>query len=87
MFEAMMQQLEADVVEKVFTVQIARQEDVERMEQRRRPQPAQMVMSGGGATAQRQSTKPQTVVRDDKVGRNDPCPCGSGKKYKKCHGT
>ncbi|MEK6631886.1 MAG: SEC-C metal-binding domain-containing protein [Nitrospira sp.] len=24
---------------------------------------------------------------DDKVGRNDPCPCGSGKKYKKCHGT
>ncbi|MEQ1796234.1 MAG: SEC-C metal-binding domain-containing protein [Nitrospira sp.] len=24
---------------------------------------------------------------EDKVGRNDPCPCGSGKKYKKCHGT
>ncbi len=32
--------------------------------------------------------KPQTVVRDEpKVGRNDPCPCGSGKKYKKCHGA
>ncbi|TDQ84528.1 SEC-C motif-containing protein [Dongia mobilis] len=31
--------------------------------------------------------KPQTVVRDSKVGRNDPCPCGSGKKYKKCHGA
>ena len=30
----------------------------------------------------------QTVVRDgDKVGRNDPCPCGSGKKFKKCHGA
>ena len=27
-----------------------------------------------------------TVVADDKVGRNDPCPCGSGKKWKKCHG-
>ena len=27
------------------------------------------------------------VVRGDKVGRNDPCPCGSGKKYKKCHGA
>jgi preprotein translocase subunit SecA len=27
------------------------------------------------------------VNRDDKVGRNDPCPCGSGKKYKKCHGA
>lgn len=32
--------------------------------------------------------KPQTVVREEpKVGRNDPCPCGSGKKYKKCHGV
>lgn len=87
MFEAMMQQLEADVVEKVFTVQIARQEDVERMQAGRRPQPAQMVMSGGG-TPQRQPGKVDTVRRDgEKVGRNDPCPCGSGKKYKKCHGT
>jgi uncharacterized protein YecA (UPF0149 family) len=32
--------------------------------------------------------KPVTVRRDEpKVGRNDPCPCGSGKKYKKCHGA
>ena len=32
--------------------------------------------------------KPQTVVREEpKVGRNEPCPCGSGKKYKKCHGV
>jgi len=32
--------------------------------------------------------RPQgTVHRDAKVGRNDPCPCGSGKKYKKCHGA
>jgi len=31
---------------------------------------------------------PRTVRRDEpKVGRNDPCPCGSGKKYKKCHGA
>jgi preprotein translocase subunit SecA len=37
----------------------------------------------GGATA----AKPKTVRREQpKVGRNDPCPCGSGKKYKKCHG-
>jgi hypothetical protein len=32
--------------------------------------------------------KPQQVVRrTEKIGRNDPCPCGSGKKYKKCHGA
>jgi preprotein translocase SecA subunit len=86
-FESMMDELESDVVEKVFTVQIARQEDVERMEARRRPQPAQMVASGGGMP-QRQPGKVETVRRDsEKVGRNDPCPCGSGKKYKKCHGT
>ena len=33
------------------------------------------------------STTTQTVSTGQKVGRNDPCPCGSGKKYKKCHGT
>ena len=86
MFEAMMLMLEADVVEKIFTVQIARQEDVERMQERRRPQPQQMVMSGGGTPALPPG-KVQTVRNEDKIGRNDPCPCGSGKKYKKCHGA
>ena len=38
---------------------------------------------GGDST----STKPQPVVKGQKVGRNEPCPCGSGKKYKKCHGV
>jgi uncharacterized protein YecA (UPF0149 family) len=33
------------------------------------------------------SSSPQQVVSGAKVGRNDPCPCGSGKKYKKCHGA
>jgi preprotein translocase subunit SecA len=33
------------------------------------------------------SSSPQQVVAGAKVGRNDPCPCGSGKKYKKCHGS
>jgi len=33
------------------------------------------------------SSKPQTVTNTGKVGRNEPCPCGSGKKYKKCHGA
>jgi preprotein translocase SecA subunit len=84
MFETMMQQIGVDAVEKLFTVQIARQEDVARMEQQRRPQ-SRLVMSGGGAAAA--ATKVETVRREDKVGRNDPCPCGSGKKYKKCHGA
>jgi preprotein translocase subunit SecA len=45
--------------------------------------------SGSGASATANASKPEgaTVVRaGEKVGRNDPCPCGSGKKYKHCHG-
>jgi len=38
---------------------------------------------GGGAPA----VKRQPIVLGEKIGRNDPCPCGSGKKYKKCHGA
>jgi len=86
MFEAMMTQLESDVVEKVFTVQISRQEDVQQMEQQQRPQP-RMMMSGGGAAPQPVQTRPKPTHAEEKIGRNDPCPCGSGKKYKKCHGS
>lgn len=47
---------------------------------KRELQEARMAGSNG-------NTSPQQVVRGQaKVGRNDPCPCGSGKKYKKCHG-
>ena len=35
----------------------------------------------------REKVKPQPVKADEKIGRNDPCPCGSGKKYKNCHGS
>jgi preprotein translocase subunit SecA len=41
----------------------------------------QFVGGDGSAAAKKQ------VINSDKVGRNDPCPCGSGKKYKKCHGA
>jgi preprotein translocase subunit SecA len=41
----------------------------------------QFVGGDGSAAVKKQ------VINNDKVGRNDPCPCGSGKKYKKCHGT
>ncbi len=85
MFEDMIAHIHEDTVQKLFTVQVAREEELERLEARRRPQ--QMVMSGGGATASRPAK--QTTMRREgsKVGRNDPCPCGSGKKYKRCHGA
>jgi len=60
---------------------------MQRLEARRRAaeqqQQRQAQISGGG-----QALKTETLKRDpEKVGRNDPCPCGSGKKYKKCHGA
>ncbi|HMX40681.1 MAG TPA: SEC-C metal-binding domain-containing protein [Saprospiraceae bacterium] len=35
----------------------------------------------------RPAARPQPIVREKVVGRNEPCPCGSGKKYKNCHGA
>ncbi|MDR2475885.1 MAG: SEC-C domain-containing protein, partial [Bacteroidales bacterium] len=44
--------------------------------------------AGGGTPGQQQRPlKAEPVKVGPKVGRNDPCPCGSGKKYKSCHGT
>jgi len=57
-------------------------------EQRMSEERAKKLQFVGGGAESSTSQKPQTVKREvDKVGRNDPCPCGSGKKYKKCHGT
>ncbi len=97
MFAEMLGRFEADAVEKLYTVQIATEQDVEKMEERRREAARQKQMTmahatadggGGGAAAGSAGGEPQqTVKRDvDKVGRNEPCPCGSGKKFKKCHG-
>jgi preprotein translocase subunit SecA len=87
MFGEMIGRIQEDAVQKLFTVQLARQEDIDRLEQQRRPQPAQMVMSGGGEVAPRPAKSAASHRDAPKVGRNDPCPCGSGKKFKRCHGS
>jgi preprotein translocase subunit SecA len=56
--------------------------EMERVEAERR------AVREAAASAGREPQRPVTIVRNDpKVGRNDPCPCGSGKKYKNCHGV
>ncbi len=55
----------------------------EAFQRKKRRELEQARMAGGGE----QKTVQQVVRGADKVGRNDPCPCGSGKKYKKCHGS
>jgi preprotein translocase subunit SecA len=81
MFEALMAVMQQDVVEKVFSVQVQRQQDVEQIQQ---PKPQKVVMSHGGETEAAAAAPAKR--EENKVGRNDPCPCGSGKKYKRCHG-
>jgi preprotein translocase subunit SecA len=79
MFVSTLSRIRELSLERVFKVQIQRQEDVEKVSQRERRQRIQLGRGPGD--------KPPTVKRiSKKVGRNDPCPCGSGKKYKQCCG-
>jgi len=84
MFVAMMGTTQTNVLKKLFRVQIQRKEDVDRMT----PRPRRQVVEGRGGEARQTGAAQQArgagLRAGPKVGRNDPCPCGSGKKYKKC---
>ena len=83
MFEEMVQRIQEGMVQKLFTIELAQGEELEELEVQHRPR--RMVLSHGEGGEEK--ARVTTVRRDStKVGRNDPCPCGSGKKYKRCHG-
>jgi preprotein translocase subunit SecA len=97
LFSDMLDRIKQDVVKFVLTVQVKTQEDVQAVEEV--PAPVSNVKyqhadydealaagpgNGNGDTAV--AVAPPFVRAGQKVGRNDPCPCGSGKKYKHCHG-
>jgi preprotein translocase subunit SecA len=79
LFQMMDEQVKTDVICKLFRVQVTREEQVEEMQPK--SQPMQFLHG-----SEEEQTAAPVKRDDDKVGRNDPCPCGSGKKYKKCHG-
>ncbi len=88
LFEQLHDRMRIEVVEKLFTVQIARQEDVQQMEARRAEARRKATVNHADPAGQAQVAQPAQVKREEpKVGRNDPCPCGSRRKYKKCHGA
>ena len=84
LFGDMIERIDAEAVKKLLTVQLVREEDIERIEEQRRPQP--MTMSHGAVVEAAPAQNKAVTPEGDKLGRNDPCPCGSGKKYKRCHG-
>jgi len=84
LFMAMILRIRAEVVEKIFWVQLSREDDleseVERLEEEQQSKKQRMSLNLA-------PDEPQKPVKSTKTaGRNDPCPCGSGKKYKKCCG-
>ena len=75
MFENMIDSIREEIVRRMFLVQVKPQTEIKR-------EKVAKVTSEGGAGDKTVKRQPQ--VRKAKVGRNDPCPCGSGKKYKNC---
>ncbi|PKH22733.1 preprotein translocase subunit SecA [Enterobacterales bacterium CwR94] len=89
MFGAMLESLKYEVISTLGKVQVRMPEEVEAMEIQRRQEAErlaaqQQLSHADDETEAAQALAEQTGER--KVGRNDMCPCGSGKKYKQCHG-
>jgi preprotein translocase subunit SecA len=84
LFDELMNRIDTEAVRFLFLMQPAKpQEEAKQIEQRQRRQQQNLQFQTGPAQAE----APKPVRSGAKVGRNDPCPCGSGKKYKKCHGA
>ena len=78
-FELMMNSIEEESLRYLYLLQpVEEQERVREIERSQRKQ--EMVLGGGDTDTEKQ----RPVIRGQKIRRNDPCPCGSGKKYKKC---
>jgi preprotein translocase subunit SecA len=93
MFTDLLERIKYDVVTVLSKVKVSAEEDVEAVEEQRRHQaPMQFEhaaapsVSGDEAEQGGDEVEQPFVRPDEKVGRNSPCPCGSGKKYKQCHG-
>ncbi len=92
MFSAMLDNIKREVIGILSRVQVRAAEDVEAVEEQRRSRaprqyrhPQASALGGEAPEAAEEPRRP--VVREGrKIGRNEPCPCGSGKKYKHCHG-
>jgi len=85
LFEMMRERVENDIIQRLFRYEPVSEEQM--LEQRARQQRVAPRIELS-APPKVEGQRPQPAVnREAKVGRNDPCPCGSGKKYKKCHGA
>jgi preprotein translocase subunit SecA len=86
LFATMIETVKVQTITNLMRVRILQEDEVERLEQERRQRREQEMSLNKGAAGE--DNKPPAPLRreGDKIGRNAPCPCGSGKKYKKCCG-
>ena len=87
LFSQMLENLKTDVITTLSKVQLRAESDAEQLEEQRRRQAEELQKKEQLSGPSAQPQEGQAAIRQGpKVGRNDPCPCGSGKKYKQCHG-
>lgn len=97
MFQEMLDSVKYDVIKVLARVRIQTEDEIAELEAQRRAEQAKeklelthqqaSAMQGDAEPSQAASVKAPFVRETEKVGRNEPCPCGSGKKYKHCHGA
>ncbi|HAF31477.1 MAG TPA: preprotein translocase subunit SecA [Anaerovibrio sp.] len=86
MFQSMIDAIQTDIATMMYRVNIITPEQQRAMEEQAKQRLAQAKSSHSSAEGDQEPAKKQPVVKGEKIGRNDPCPCGSGKKYKNCCG-
>jgi preprotein translocase subunit SecA len=101
LFQSMLENIKHDVVQILARVQIRSQAEIDAAEERQREEEKQLTMKASHAETsamapaaesaeepEPEQPKVETFIRNGrKIGRNEPCPCGSGKKFKQCHGA
>ncbi|MGY8792472.1 MAG: preprotein translocase subunit SecA [Gammaproteobacteria bacterium] len=98
MFESMLDEINSEAIKILFRLELASEEELRELEERsveaqknkemklQQAQP-ELMIGGDDTPSTKQPSNPATILREEpKLGRNDPCHCGSGKKYKQCHG-
>ncbi|MBF0412314.1 MAG: SEC-C domain-containing protein, partial [Desulfamplus sp.] len=80
MFQGLIDRIKEETLEILFRVQMVHHDDIQRMQ---RPKNEKLILSHSDESQVNEPVK----RAEPKIGRNDPCPCGSGKKYKKCCGA
>ena len=83
----MLEQIKFEVIQVVTRVKVQSAEEAEKIEAARREQAAKTTVTTNVSDSNEGQASAGEAGGVPRVGRNEPCPCGSGKKYKQCHGS